>query len=48
MHFEFTDKQIEQFKNISNEVIIGIEHEMYFHTSKLSKENKVALSKDFN
>ena len=47
MHFEFTDEQIKQFKDLSNEVIIGIDHEMYAHTSKLTEVNKKALALDF-
>ena len=48
MHFEFSDSQIEKFKDPSNEVIIGIDHEMYAHTSKLTDANKKALALDFN
>ena len=47
VHFEFTDIQIKKFKNLSNDVIIGIDHEMYAHNTKLSEANKKALSLDF-
>ena len=48
VHFEFTDNQINEFKNHANEVIIGIDHEMYSHTTKLSNANIKALEMDFN
>ena len=48
IHFEFTDEQISKFKDASNEIIIGVDHEMYAHTTKLTAENKKALAKDFN
>ena len=48
IHFEFTDEQINKFKDTSNEIIIGVDHEMYAHTTKLTAENKNALAKDFN
>ena len=48
VHFEFSDSQIEKFKDQSNEVIIGIDHDMYSHTSKLTDANKKALALDFS
>ena len=48
IHFEFTDNQIKNFKDLSNEIIIGVEHEMYSHTVKLSENNKKALALDFD
>ena len=48
VHFEFSDSQIEKFKDQSNEVIIGIDHDMYAHTSKLTDANKKALALDFS
>ena len=48
VHFEFSDSQIEKFKDLSNEVIIGIDHDMYAHTSKLTDANKKALALDFS
>ena len=47
IHFEFTDEQINKFKDASNEIIIGVDHEMYAHTTKLTTENKKALALDF-
>jgi len=48
IHFEFSDEQVKKFKDMSTEVIIGVEHEMYAHTVKLTKNNKQALALDFN
>jgi len=48
IHFEFTDDQVKKFKDILNEVIIGVDHEMYAHTVKLTENNKKALSLDFD
>ena len=48
IHFEFTKEQVEKFKDLSNEIIIGVDHEMYSHTVKLTDNNKKALSLDFN
>ena len=48
IHFEFSDEQVKKFKDMSTEVTIGIEHEMYAHTVKLTKNNKEALALDFN
>ena len=48
IHFKFSDDQIKKFKDFSNEVIIGIDHEMYAHTSKLTEANKKSLALDFD
>ena len=48
IHFKFTDDQIKNFKDLSNEIIIGVDHEMYSHTVKLSESNKKALALDFD
>ena len=48
VHFQFNDMQINKFKDMSNEVIIGIDHEMYAHTSQLTEANKKALALDFS
>ena len=47
IHFRFTDEQVKEFKDKSNEIIIGVEHEMYAHTVKLTENNKKALALDF-
>ena len=48
IHFEFTDEQVKKFKDSSNEILIGVDHEMYKHTVKLTKDNQEALAMDFN
>ena len=48
IHFEFTDEQVKKFKDSSNEIIIGVNHEMYAHTVKLTENNKKALALDFD
>ena len=48
IHFKFTEAQVEKFKNFSNEIIIGVNHEMYAHTTKLTENNKKALALDFD
>ena len=48
IHFKFTDDQIEKFKNLSNEVYIGIDHAVYSHTTKLTETTKKTLSTDFS
>ena len=48
VHFEFSDVQIEKFKDLSNEVVIGIEHIMYAHTTKLTDANRKALALDIS
>jgi hypothetical protein len=47
IHFKFSDKQVEEFKNPSNRIEIGTDHNNYLHTKVLSKEVKEALAKDF-
>ena len=48
IHFEFTDDQVKKFKDLSNVIIIGVEHEMYAHTVKLTENSKKALALDFD
>ncbi len=47
IHFNFSEQQIKNFKDINNEIVIGIDHKLYNHMSKISKETRIALSKDF-
>jgi hypothetical protein len=47
VHFKFTKEQVESFKNFSNEVILGIEHKIYNHTTKVLDKIKSSLVKDF-
>ena len=47
IHFNFTDDQIEKFRSKSSEIKLGIDHEEYSHSTKLSEENISSLSADF-
>mgnify|MGYP003321366367 FL=1 len=47
IHFKFSDKQVEEFKNSSSRIEIGTDHDNYLHSTVLSKEVKEALAKDF-
>ena len=48
IHFKFTEDQVKKFKDFSTEIIIGVDHEMYAHTVKLTENNKKALALDFD
>ena len=47
VHFKFTDAQIETFKELNKDVIIGIDHNLYNHITKISKETRNSLIEDF-
>ena len=47
VHFILNDDQIKKFKDNNIKVEIGIDHKEYLHTTKLSKDNKKSLAKDF-
>tara|TARA_Y100000590_G_scaffold391346_1_gene467874 strand:- start:1395 stop:1988 length:594 start_codon:yes stop_codon:yes gene_type:complete len=47
IHFNFSQEQIKKFKDINNEIIISIDHKLYNHNAKISKETREALSEDF-
>ena len=47
IHFKFTDKQIEKFKN-NSEIEIGIDHTEYSHITKLADTTIKSLSADFS
>tara|TARA_X000000368_G_C23030952_1_gene712534 strand:+ start:232 stop:843 length:612 start_codon:yes stop_codon:yes gene_type:complete len=48
IHFLFTDELIKKFKDLNNEVSIGIDHEFYSHITKVTSETRKALSQDFS
>ena len=48
IHFNFSDQQINHFKNLSNEVVLGIEHYLYKHVTKIPEKTRKALINDFN
>ena len=47
IHFKFNDKQIEKFKSGSLQVILGIDHKEYSHTTTLNDITLKSLSADF-
>ena len=47
IHFKFTDKQIEKFKN-NSEIEIGIDQSEYSHMTKLADTTIKSLSADFS
>jgi len=47
IHFNFSEQQIKNFKDIEKEIIIGIDHNLYNHMSKISEETRKSLSEDF-
>ena len=47
IHFNFSDQQIHKFKNLNNEVILGIDHHLYNHMTKIHEETRRALINDF-
>ena len=48
IHFKFNNTQIEKFKSGSLQVDIGIDHEEYSHTTKLTDLTMQSLAADFN
>ena len=48
IHFKITDEQIQKFKSKNINVELGIDHQDYSHTTKLSLENINSLLADFN
>ena len=47
IHFNFSEEQIKKFKDLNTQVTIGIDHSLYNHMTKISKDTKSALIKDF-
>ena len=47
VHFNFSAEQIKKFKEPNTEVVIFINHNLYNHMTKISKDTKIALAKDF-
>ena len=48
IHFKFNDDQIKKFKSGSSEIELGIDHEEYSHSTKLSEATLNSLVTDFN
>ena len=47
IHFKFNDDQINKFKSGNTIIEIGVDHEEYSHTTKLTENNIKSLSADF-
>ena len=47
IHFNFSAEQIKKFKELNTEVVIFINHNLYNHMTKISKDTKIPLAKDF-
>ena len=47
LHFNFSEQQIKKFKNLNNEVILGIDHILYNHKTKISAQSRKVLIGDF-
>jgi len=48
IHFHFTKEQIIKFKNLKNDVFLGINHNLYNHMTKISELTRNNLIKDFD
>ena len=48
IHFKFNDDQIKKFKSTSSLIEVGIDHNEYSHSTKLSDVTVKSLSADFN
>ena len=48
IHFKFNDNQIKKFKSNSSLIEVGIDHNEYSHSTKLSDVTVKSLSADFN
>ncbi len=48
IHFNFTNDQINKFKNNNFQLGIGIEHKVYSHFTNVVDQTRIALSKDFS
>ena len=48
IHFKFSDDQIRKFKADQCQIILGIDHEEYFHSTKLGEATINSLISDFN
>ena len=48
LHFKFSNDQIDKFKDSENSVVIGIDHNLYNYSIKISERIRNELVKDFN
>ena len=48
IHFKFNDDQIKKFKSNVSQIELGIDHNEYFHSTKLNKASIGSLASDFS
>ena len=48
IHFNFTNQQILKFKDLKNDIFLGINHKLYNHTIQIPENIKKSLITDFN
>ena len=48
IHFNFSDEQINKFKDLNNEVTIGINHNLYNYMTQIKQDTRKVLISDFN
>jgi len=48
LHFKFSKEQIMNFKNLNEDIHVGIDHKLYKHEIKFGKNIQEALIKDFS
>ena len=48
LHFRFSDEQIKKFKDVKILAVIGIEHDLYNHMTKILEHNRAELINDFS
>ena len=47
LHFNFSDKQIRDFKDPNKKIVLSINHDLYNHTALITNDTKNTLLKDF-
>ena len=48
IHFNFSSEQIKKFKDLNNEIVIGVDHNRYNHMTTISNNVKKSLISDFD
>ena len=47
IHFHFSNEQINLFNNSNTKISIGIEHNLYSHSTTITEANRKSLANDF-
>ena len=47
IHFHFSNEQIKLFNSSNTKINIGIDHNLYSHSTTITEENRKSLAKDF-